>query len=182
MFPEHRDVEWYDVTIANQNYLSLPTDQIAAQRAYSLDSSTAPNLNNADWRELTYIEPREFDQLEKPTTQSAYPSSFTLREGRIYVHPTPRTSYTTYIKVDGIQDEPDMSASGDTPRTHARWHPAILDLATYMLLTDMGRDDADRFLKAADEKIAMVGGSLVGLRRATTQRVVRIAGAPRGCF
>jgi hypothetical protein len=181
LFPEHKDIEWTDVTVVDTNYLALPSDQIVIQRAYSLDSSSAPNLNNADWRELTWVSPKEFDQYEKPTTQEAYPSVFTLREGRIYFHPTPRTGYTTYVKIDGIQDEPELSADGDTPRMHSRWHPAILQLAAYFLFDDMGwAEQADRKLKAADEQISTIAASLVGLRHANTHRVMRVAGTPRG--
>lgn len=181
LFPEHKDIEWTDITIVDQNYLALPTDQIAVQRAYSLDSSTSPNLNNSDWRELAYVTPREFDQYEKPTTQTGYPSVFTLREGRIYVHPTPRTDWTTYLKIDGIQDEPDMSADGDSPRTHSRWTPAILKLSAYFLFDDLRmHEEAERNLKAADEQIGTIGASLIGLRNGNLHRVMRVAGTPRG--
>lgn len=177
LFPEHKDVEWTDVTVADQNYLSLPSDHIAIQRAFSLDSSTAPNMSNAGWRLLSYVDPKAFDQLSKPTTDLQYPAVYTVREGRIYFHPTPRATKTTYVKIDGIEDEPDMSSSSDTPRTNIRWHPAWLDFASYLLLTDMGwDDDAKRFLAAGDEKIAIVGASMVGLRLANINKRIRIVG------
>ena len=181
LFPEHKDVEWTDVTVADQDYLTLPTDQIAIRSCFSSDSSTAPNLNNTGWRLLTYMEPEAFDQLGRPTTQIAYPTNWTLRENRVYLYPTPRATKTAYVKLDGIQDEPDMSAGTDTPRTHIRWHPAILDFASHLLLNDMGWvEDAKRFKDSADDKINTIGGSMMGLRRANVKRAVRISGAPRG--
>lgn len=180
LFPEHKDVEWTDITIIDQNYLALPNDQIAIQRVSVLESATVPNLNNSDWRPLSYIEPVAFDQLEKPTTTLQYPALFTLREGRVYVHPTPRTTKTTYIKLDGIQDEVDLTAAGDSPRTHSRWHPAILDIATHLMKNALNHSDADQWLDKADEKIMTIGASMVGLRKAQYKRSINIAGAPRG--
>ena len=181
LFPEHVDTEWTDVTVADQNYLALPSDSIAIQRVFSLDSSSAPNLNNANWRVVSFIEPQAFDQLTKPTTQQNYPFQYTIREKRIYLWPTPRTGYTTYVKIDGIQDEPDMSSSSDTPRTDARWHPAWLDCASHLLCNDLGyADDATRFLASADLKIEAIGASMIGLRRANIKQNVRVIGTPKG--
>lgn len=183
LFPEHKDIEWTDLTIADQRYLALPTDQIAIQRVFSLDSSSAPNLNNSNWRPVSYIEPQAFDVLPKTTTITGYPSLFTLREGRVEFNPTPRTSWTTYVKIDGIQDEPTLSSGTDSPRSHARWHPAMVNCAAYLLLTDMGwHEDAQKQLNAADEQIGTIGGSMIGLRKAQIRRTVRVAGTPRGVW
>ncbi len=180
LFPELKDIEWTDVTVANQMYLTQPTDQLIPQRVYSFDSATAPTMANAQWRLLGFIEPEGYDQLSKSTTDLAYPSQWTSREGRIYLHPVPRTTKTTYIKVDGIQDEPDMSIATDTPRTNVRWHPAILDYASSMLLTNLGwDDDAARFLKSCDDKLVTVGGAMIDLRRSLLKKTIRITGAPR---
>ena len=182
LFSELRDIEWIDVTIVDQDYLVLPSDGFAIQRAFSLDSPTAPTIANAGWHLLTYLEPQEFDQLVKSTTSLAWPTLWTQREGRIYLNQTPRTSWTTYMKIDGVQDEPDMVNAGDVPRTNIRWHPAILDLASHLLLTDMGWPDAQRFLDAADEKIGNVGASVMGTRRLNTRRSIRMAGMPRRSY
>ncbi len=180
LFAEHKDIEWTDVTVADQMYLTQPTDQIVPQRVYSLDSSTAPTMANSQWRLVGYIEPEGFDQLNKSTTNLAYPTQWMAREGRIYLYPTPRTTKTTYIKVDGIQDEPDMSIATDTPRTNVRWHPAILDYASSVLCTQLGwDDDAQRFLKSCDDKLVTVGGAMVDLRRGLLKKTVQIKGAPR---
>jgi hypothetical protein len=179
LFPELRDIEWIDVTIADQDYLPLPSDHFAVQRAFSADQSTNPVIANESWRLLTYVEPQDFDQLVKGTTQLAWPTLYTLRENRIYFNQTPRTGWTTYVKIDGVEDEPDMVNPTDVPRTNIRWHPAILDSATHLLLTDMGWPDADRFIAAADEKIGDVVASSMGLRRANTRKTLRMSGMPR---
>lgn len=183
LFPEHKDVEWTDITIVDQNYLILPNDAMAVQRAFSLDSATSPNLNNTNWRELSYTEPRAFDLLSKTTSTVQYPAQWTIREGRIYFNPTPRTTKTTYVKIDGIQDEPDMSSSTDSPRMHARWHSAILHASTYLMMSDLGwHDDAAKHLALADEEITSVAVPLIGMKRQNIRRQVRVGGAPKGMF
>lgn len=181
LFPEHKDVEWTSTSTTTQDVatLAIPSDSIVPQRVFSLDSSTAPNLNNSNWRLLSYLEPEAYDQLNKSTANIAYPSNWTVREGSIYFYPTPRATKLTYVKVDGIEDEPDMVNGTDAPRTNVRWHPAILDFATYLLLRDIGWDeDAQSALAACDDKIATVGGAMADLRRANLKKAITIKGAP----
>ena len=181
MFPEYKDVEWTDITIADQAYLLLPNDQLIPQRVFSSDSSTAPNLNNTAWRVVIPATPQEYDQWNKDTTNIAWPSNYMVREGRLYLWPTPRTGKTTYIKIDGVQDEPDMSAPGSSPRCAARWHPAIIDFASHLICNDLGWDaEAQKFFQAGDAKVQLFGASFVGGRRANIRRAIRIKGAPRG--
>lgn len=181
LFPEYTDTEWTDVTVADQNYLAVPTDMFAPQRVFSSDSSTSPTLANTGWRLLVWLDPQAFDQLPKPTTQLAYPSLWTAREGRIYLHPTPRTTKTTYIKVDGIEDEPDMSGNTDTPRANVRWHPAILDCASHLIWNDLGDyERATQYFDAAEKKVGLVGAAMAGMRRAMVNKSITVAGMPRG--
>lgn len=181
LFPEHSDYYWTpSVTVADTNTVALPSDSLVVQRVYSADSSTLPNLNNQQWRLLSYSDPEDFDQMSRPTTMTSYPVLWTQRKGNIELWPTPRTGKTTYIKMDGIDDEPDMTNATDVPRVNARWHPAIIDCASHLICNDMGWvEDAQRFLDAADQKIAMVGASLVGLRAANFKRCAYVSGAPR---
>lgn len=182
LFPEHKDTEWVDVTIADQNYMTLPSDGVVWYRFFSADSSSNPNLSNTNWREVGYIEPRAFDLLAKPTTDLSFPFQWTLREGRVYMNPTPRTNKTTYVKLDGIQDEVDLVNATDTPRTNVRWHEAILACGSYLLLTDLGwHDDAAKQLEKADQ-IIQTAPSLMGLRRQNMRRTMKVQGAPRGMF
>jgi len=180
LFPEHKDVEWIDITVADQAYLTLPSDAFTIMRVFSADSAAVPNTNDTNWRVVTWIDPKGIDQQTKPTTQLDYPSNYTQREGRVYLYPTPRATKTTYVKIDGIQDEVNMSSPTDTPRTHERWHPAWLDYGCFMLANDRGMtEDAQRFLGACDAKIKDIGTSLMGMRRANTRRTIRVAGMPR---
>ena len=181
LFPEHKDYYWTPVvTVADTNTVALNSDTFAVQRVYSADASSSPNLNNTQWRILTFMDAEDFDQLARPTTQTGYPICWTIRKSNIELWPTPRTGYTTYIKMDGVDDEPDMSANGDTPRVNARWHPAILDCATYLTANMLNQpEEAKRWLTSADDKILSTGAAIVGLRNANFKRVAHVTGAPQ---
>lgn len=176
IFPEHKDIEWDDVTVANQRYLPLPSDQFAIQRVFSADSASVA-FADATWRPLSYISPKGIDQLPKSTTNVQYPTLYTQREGNIEFFPIPRTGKTTRIKIDGIGDEPIMTADLDVPRTHFRWHRAIACEASALLLNDMGMpDDAKRHLDEVDQILSTVGATILGMRRVQIHRKVHVRG------
>lgn len=180
LFPEYKDIEWEDVTVADAQYLLLPSDSLAIQRVFSLDSATPPNLNNANWRLVTFIDPKNYDQQTKATTQIAYPGNWTQREGRLYLLPTPRASKTTYVKIDGIQEEVSLTDDSQVPRMHERRHPAWLDYGCFLLASDRDMVDmAQKYLGDCDAKIKEAVGAIVGLRKAQVRRTIRIAGMPQ---
>lgn len=175
LFPEHKDVEWDQLTVADQRFLALPSDSFAIQRVFSADSATVA-FADATWRPLSYIDPLGYDQnqMTKSASNVQYPTLFTQREGQIEFFPIPRTGKTTRVKIDGIGDEPVMTADGDTPRTHLRWHLAILCEATAILRTDMEMpDSAKAWRDEEDQHLSSTGATIMGMRRAGIKRTVK---------
>lgn len=176
VFPEHKDIEWDDVTVANQRYLALPSDQFAIQRVFSADSASVAFVD-ATWRPLSYISPKGLDQLTKSTTNVQYPTLYTQREGNVEFYPIPRATKTTRIKIDGIGDEPIMTADLDVPRTHLRWHRAIAAESSALLFNDMDMpDDAKRHLDEVDQILSSTGTTIMGMRRTQIHRGVKVRG------
>lgn len=175
LFPE-LSTKWTNLTVADQAYLSLPGDALAVQMVYSFDSPSAPNLSSDDRLPVSYVGQDDYELLPKATQLNGYPRLFTQQGNRLYLSPTPRTGYLTYILVSGIQQEPELSNDADVPVMDKRWHSAIADYASYLLATDLGwPDDAARFMASCDQKIASCI-SIMGLRGKRVVLVMRAEG------
>lgn len=174
LFPELA-TKWTTSTVVDQAWLDLPNDSLAVQVVYSFDSSTAPDLSSVNRQPVSYVSPGDYELLPKASTNTGYPRLYSQQGNRLLLSPTPRTGYLTYLLVSGIQQEPELSADGDTPVMDKRWHSAIADYACYLLATDLGWDDAGRFLASCDQKIA-TSVSMAGLRGKRLFNVVQAEG------
>lgn len=177
LFPELR-TDWTEITIVDQNYLALPSNLLVVDSVLSFDSSTAPTMATSAQTPMTYLSWRDFQNLPKETTVTGYPRIWTRYNNRLYIWPTPRTGYTSYIHLLGLKKEPELSGATDSPAIPELWHDAWLYMACYKICVDKGwGEDATRFLVACDTEITQ-SIDLVGLDNAQKHGRIRIEGDP----
>lgn len=178
LFPELQE-KWTVLTTQDQAWVDIPTTTpcLAPQMVYSFDSSTAPNLSTSDRKPVVWVSQNDYELMPKSTTITGYPRLYTAESTKLYLHPTPRSGYTTYLLIKGVKAEAELSADGDLPVVDKRWHSAIVDYACALLAADMGwAEDSARFLASCDQKIT----ACLPLRGLRNRRTAVIVTTPEG--
>ena len=177
LFRNLRTRRYYDITVNAQGYLARPSTLLVLDSVTCTRSSTAYNASTQTEYPL-FEEPNQqnFGLLSKSAT--GYPTIFHDAAESILLWPTPTTAYLTYVVVRGIRKEAALSANADTFAMEDIWHPVVIDMATSIMLKNMGQHDAAKEWLSSVEKRVTQTINLVGLSNRNNRIRIGIAGAP----
>lgn len=120
-------------TVVDETEHSLVADMLVVFRVVCAHSATEPDWDTARTYPVQYVEPEEYDLLEKGSSNVGYPRIWTKRGKQLFIHPTPSADYIDYLRVYGLMEETELEADGDTFYMNPDWHPLVCRLAASML-------------------------------------------------
>jgi hypothetical protein len=177
LFRNLRNRRYYDITVNGQAYLSRPSNLLILDSVSITRSTTAyAAATQTEYPVTEMTDQQNFGLLNKSATD--YPTIFHDASESILLWPTPTTAYLTYVVVRGIRKEAALTNSGDTFAMEDIWHPIVIDVATSIMLKNMGQFDASEKWMAAAEKRVTQTVNLVGLSNRLNRVRIGIAGAP----
>lgn len=177
LMPRLKNWRWYDTTVNNQIYLSLPAnllwlDHVTVTR---LTTAFAP-ASQLEYPLVEENDPAIFGQRSK--TATGWPTTFVRAGSRIELNPTPTTAYLTQVILHGARAEDDLSDAADKLKMPARLHKYVIGLAKAITMEHAGMDGAQDERARVEGRIKRSLG-ITGQERRRNKIVLRIAGTPR---
>lgn len=178
-FPELRDRRWYDVTVNNQGYLTMPTDCLVPDSITYTKTTTAYDPSRHTEYVVVEKDIETFKLLDKTTATTGWPQIWCRSSLSILLWPTPTTAFLTQVILRGIREEQDLVNPTDTFTVDERWHPAIVDEACSLTCAALNWwDDAAQWHAKAEQKIGEAV-SLLGSSKRKNRLRLRFAGVPQ---
>jgi hypothetical protein len=175
-FPSLKTGRWYDVTVNNQGYLTLPTTLLALDSVTCTRSTSAYNPSSSTEYPVIETDTAKFSLFPKDAT--GWPAQWVRSGTQILIWPTPTTDYLSQIVVRGMRREADLSNNADVLTMDPMWHPTVIKCATALVMEARGWDDQAPIWWGAVDRDVTSTLNLLGLERLRDNSRVTIAGAP----
>ena len=176
-FQRLRNRRYADVTVDAQGYMTKPDDLLVVDSVtYTKSTSTYNPSRHTEYPITEEPDQARFALLDKTSTTVGYPQIWCEASTQILLWPTPTTAYLTQVVVRGIKKEAALSNDNDTFDMEDIWHPVVVQYATYLMLQNLGHDDADKWLARAEKRMTQIV-DLLGLSNRRDRFRTQIAGA-----
>ena len=177
LFPEHSSISQIGPTVAGTNSLSVATDFLILSEVMSAHQATSPNWAAIRGYPVTYINPYDFDVLDK-ATPVGYPILYTKRAKSVYLWPTPSASYIDYLRLYGTTKQTAISDTSASFYIQPEWHDCVCNLASAIMATKMGWFETAKQLYAAVAQELGSSRSIRGEEELSQTSLVSVHGTP----
>lgn len=178
--PRLRNWRWYDVTIAGQNWLSLPERMLWLEAMFYAESTAAYDPSTTTLKPSSEPQGASEDFGLYSRTSTGWPKLYRRAGSRVEFNPTPSTSPTDYratVVLQGTRMDNILTADDNTLLMSPRMQLLAIDLAVAVSMEKMGWDEAAGRRGEVESKLGRLisPGTKERVARKTTTRV---AGSP----
>lgn len=176
-FQRLRNRRYYDTTVNAQGYLTKPDDILVVDSVtYTKSTSAYDPSRHREYSIYEETDQERFGLLDKASTRVGYPQIWCEASTQVLLWPTPTTAYLTQIVLRGIKKEAALANANDTFDMEDIWHPVVIQYATYLMMQNLGWDDADKWLARAEKRVTQIV-DLLGLSNRRDRFRWEVAGA-----
>lgn len=175
--PRLRNWRWFDVTIAAQDYLPLPSNMLTLESAtYTKSTATYSPGAVTEYPVFEQPDPVLFGQLSKAST--GWPVFYRRAAASVEVWPCPSTNFLTQIVLRGTRKEADLVNPSDTYLMDVKLQNFVVELATAITMEKMGWEEAAARRASFENRMAKYT-NVTAEEGTRTVITTSIAGMPR---